>query len=544
MLHPRWLMLPTVLLMSLGCVHVNDSQGMTSVTVTGQYRDPGTGTLKPTRYCWAEVYDLTTGTLADSGYLGATGQGTFSYLNGDAVQVRIYTRVEVPDGASFTLRGSVKSATLASSYANADAFNAIGDMSLTSSVGSGSTLTLVAEPDAAQTDMAFNAADQLVAFGVGMNTLQPGIKLPNLHAFFSSSYGYTGYPTVMKNPANAVLQQPSGRAIFALPVAGNISGAANTNDDLGDDAVLLEAYSHLLFADHSLQETGASALSYLRRDNDDQWVDRDIQSEPTIAFATGYGDFLACAFRSLDGAANPERITDTYVSSGGAATSSTYDLSAHATARTPNQGEFYRGAVAISLWQSWRVALGGTTTGLRTLWDATARNAQPHEYLNATLGAYPTYLLGVKNLLGPTSASWTNTLFQLGLESVQDPTPAYFASGALWTNVAALPYATSGGFPTYVPASNINFDRNQAASFTFTQAATGPRTLTVTTPSAGLIVDLLATDGLFDQVLATSSTNGVLNYTALPAGTYAVRIRVDYLRTYPNGTANWTLSIQ
>ncbi|MBI3131866.1 MAG: hypothetical protein HYZ13_11120 [Acidobacteria bacterium] len=538
----RWLILPSALLLSLGCVSVKDTPSSASLSVTGLYRDPSTGTLKPTRYCWAEVYDLTTGTVADNGYLSASGQGTFSYTAGNSLQVRIFSRVEVPDGANFTLRGSVKSSTLAGSYATADAFNAVSDMNLTSTVGSGSSISLIAEPDAAQTDMAFNAVDQMVAFGLGMKTIQPGIRLPNLHAFFSPSYQVTEYPTVLRNGGGQVLQQPSGRAIFALRVAGDISGAAGTNDDLGDDAVLLEAYSHLLFADHSLQETGASALSYLRRDNDDQWVDRDIQSEPSIAFATGYGDFLACAFRSLDGATNPQRIEDTYTSSGGVFSTATYDLSAHATARAANQGEFYRGAVAISLWQTWRVALGGSTSALQALWDATARS-QSGEYLNAPLGAYPTYLLGVKNLFGPASANWTNTLFQLGLESVQDPTPAYFASGALWTTTAVLPYATAGSFPTYVPSAGINFDRNQAATFVFTHGG-GPRTLTVTTPSAGLVVDLIATDGLYDQAVATSGANGVITYASLAAGTYAVRVRVDYLRSYPNGTANWTLSIQ
>lgn len=540
MFRPRWLLLPLALLPFLGCVRVDD-EGTATVAVTGQYRDPGTGALKPTRYCWAEVYDATTGTVTDQGYLSATGQGSFSYPEGDSVQVRIYARLEVPDGAGFTLRGSVKAGTLASSYATADAFNAVADATLTSTVGSGASLTLTAEPDANQSDGAFNAADQLVAFGLGMKAILPGLKLPNLHAFYSATTG-TDYPRVVKSGSNQVLTQSSGRAIFALPVAANASGAANTNTDLPDDAVLLEAYSHLLFADHGLQETGASTLSYLRRDNDDQWVDRPFQSEPTIAFATGFGDFLAGAFRSLDGAANPERITDTYVNGSGAPASTTFDLSRHDQfARVLGQGEFYRGSVAISLWQTWRVALGGSLSGLQTLWDATARS-QAGEYLNAPLGAYPTYLLGVKNLLGSGSAAWSNTLFQLGLEDVPDPSPAYFASGALWTPVAALPFSTSGSFPTFVPASNIYFDRNQAASFAFTHGG-GPLTITLSTPSPGLVLDLLDGSGLLDQTVATGTANGVLNYGSLPAGAYAVRARVDYYGTYGNGTAGWTLAI-
>lgn len=542
MLRARFILMPAALLLGLGCVQINN-QGTQSLSVMGQYRDPGTNLLKPTRYCWAEVYDLTTGTVADSGYLGADGQGTFRAPEGDTLQVRIFARVEVPEGASFTLRGSVKGASLAATYADVDTFNAVADASVTSSAGTGTSLTLVAEPDAAQTHQAFNAADQLVALGKGIQAFQPGLKLPNLHAFFTSSTNVTGYPLVVRNGSHQVLTQPSGRAIFALPVAGNASGVANSNNDLGDDAVLLEAYSHLLFADHSLQETGASALSYLRRDNDDQWVDRPFQSEPTIAFATGFGDFLAAACRSLDGASNPHLITDTFVNGSGAAASSTFDLTHHGQfARVTNQGEFYRGSVAISLWQTWRVALGGSNAALQTLWAATAQNTTTYEFLKTPFAGYPSYLLGLKNLLGPASLNWNNTLFQLSQEDIQDPSSAYFLSGALWTPWGSLPQSTSGSFPVFTPASGINFDRNQAAAFTFLHGG-GPRTMTLSTTSPGLVLELFDTQGLYGQTVATSSGNGILNFTNLPAGTYGVRARVDYLRTYAAGTAPWTLTV-
>ncbi|HJV23312.1 MAG TPA: hypothetical protein VJ570_11475 [Holophagaceae bacterium] len=541
MFHPARLILPSALLLSLGCVHINDGAPMgTQITVAAKYRDPGTATLKPTRYCWTEVYDLTSGSLADSGYLDANGLGTFVYPEGDSIQVRVYARVEVPDGSGFTLRGSVKPHALAASYATTDAFNAVEDATLTSFPGTGTTLALTAEPDAFQTNQAFNAADQLVAFGQGMKVMQPGFQLPNLHVFFSSTYATTGYPTVVKTAGNQVLQQASGRAIFALPVAGNASGAAGSNNDLGDDAVLLEAYGHLLFADHSLQASGASALSYLRRDNDDQWVDRMYPSEPTIAFATGFGDFLAAACRSLDGAASPQLITDTKVDNGGSAATATFDLSRHDQfSRSPNQGEFYRGSVAISLWQTWQVALGGTPGGLQTLWNATARS-QSGEYLNAPLGAYPTYLLGLKNLLGPASAAWTNTLFQLGQEDVQDPSPAYFASGALWTPASALPFATSGSFPTY--AAGYSFDRDQASTFTFPGG--GNRTVTLSTTAPSLVLEILDSQGWYRGTVATPGSNGTIVLTGLPAGTFAARVRVNPVVAYADGTAPWSLTIQ
>ncbi len=545
MFRPRWLILPSLLLLSLGCVNVKDSGTLTTVTVTGQYRDPGTGTLKPTRYCWAEVYDVNTGGITDSGYLGANGQGTFAYPSGDSVQVLIYARVEVPDGSSFTLRGSVKNAALAASYSNAAAFNAVADVSLSSVAGSGSSLTLTAEPDSAQTDQAFNAADQMVVLGQGLKALQSGIRLPNLHAFFTPSRNTTGYPQAVLDGSHQVLQQSSGRAIFALPVAGNATGAASTNNDLTDDAVLLEAYSHLLFADYSLYETGSSPLSYLRRDNEDVSVERDFQSEPTLAFATGYADFLACAFRSLDGATNPQLITDTQISAGGSATTYTFDLSNHAQfARVTNQGEFYRGSVAISLWQSWKVALGGGVPALQTLWDATARN-QPGEYLNAPLGAYPTYLLGLKNLLGPASANWSNTLFQLGLEDVQDPTPAYFASTALWTTAPGLPFLATGSLTTYAPATGIYTDRDQAVSYRFTHPG-GALTIQMT-PTGGqdFFLELIGPDGVLDMnttpPVGAPPVRTITKGAAFPAGTYVARIRAGY--TTATGTAGYSLSV-
>lgn len=545
MASPRLLALLPLLLLAPACTVVHDDTGggTTQVSLQGLYRDPGSSTTRATRYCWAEVYDANSGAVVADGYLDGNGQGTFTAATRAPLQVRIFARVEVPgSGADFTLRGSVKAGTLPASFVSASDFNALADVSVTSTVGSGTSVTLIAEADAQQRAGAFNAADQLVAFGNGLRTLEPGLKLPNLHAFFSSSGNATSYPTVARSGSGAPLVQPSGRAIFALPVAGNASGAASTNNDLGDDAVLLEAYSHLLTADRSYPADASTAGTILRRDNDDAWVDRDLPSEPSIAFATGYGDFLAGAFRALDGAANPERITDTYVSSGGGAASATFDLSRHDQfTRLTGRGEFYRGSVAISLWQTWRNALGGGTTGLQTLWAATLRN-QAGEFLNAPLGAYPTYLVGLRSLVGSSSLAWSNTLFELGQEDVPNPDAAYFASNALWVNEAVLPFTVNGSLTAYAPSANIYYDWDQATTFRFVHGG-GARTLQVT-PTGGqdVFLELIGPGGVVDQSLnAQGVGTRTLSYTNLPAGTYGVRVRVGY--TTANATASYTLTV-
>lgn len=545
MASPRLFALLPLLLLAPACTVVEDGgkAGTLPVSVEALYRDPGTGALKPARYCWAEVLDANAGVVAAEGYLDASGQGLFNAPYGVPLQVRVFARVEVPGpGADFTLRGSVKATTLPGSFASVAAFNALADVNVTSTVGTGTSITLVAEPDAQQRAGAFNAVDQMVVLGQGIRRIEPGLKLPNLHAFYTSTGNGTGYPQLALDGAGAPLRQTSGRAVFALPVAGNASGAASTNNDLGDDAVLLEAYTHLLLADGSYPEDGSSDGSVIRRDNDDAWVDRDLPSEPSIAFATGFGDFLTGALRALDGAANPERITDTYVSSGGGAASATFDLTRHDQfSRLAGQGEFYRGSVAISLWQTWRNVLAGDLPGLQTLWGATLRTGSG-EYLNAPLGAYPTYLAGLRNLWGGASLTWSNTLFQLGQEDVPNPDTAYFAGNTLWIQEPVLPFTVTGSLVAYAPSANIYYDRNQASTFRFVHAG-GARTLQVT-PTGGqdVFLELLGATGVVARsVNAQGVGTRTLSYTNLPAGTYGVRVRVGY--TTANATAGYTLTV-
>ena len=544
---PRLLALLPLLLLAPACtvVHNDTPNGTTSLSVQGLYRKPATGATRPTRYCWAEVYDLNAGTVAADGYLDGNGQRAFTVPAGIPLQVRIYARVEVPGTApDFTLRGSVKNAALPASFTDTNTFNALQDVSVTSDAGSGSSVSVTAEADAQQRAGAFNAVDQMVAFGNGMHALEPSLKLPNLHAFFTSTGNGTAYPILAYDGTSHPLVQASGRAVFTLPIAGNASGAASTNNDLGDDAVLLEAYSHLLTADRSYPADGSGPGSILRRDNDDAWVDRDVQSEPTIAFTDGFCDFLVGAFRALDRASAPERITDTYVASNGSAAISTFDLSRHDQfTRVAGQGEFYRGSVAISLWQIWHnYALGGgTTLGIQALWGATLRN-QSGEYLNAPLGAYPTYLVGLRSLLGASSPGWSAALFELSQEDVPNPDAAYFAGNTLWIQEPVLPFTATGSLVAYAPSANLYYDRNQAATYRFVHGG-GPRTLQVT-PTGGqdVFLELIGPAGVVAQSLNSQGVGArTLSFTTLAAGTYGVRVRVGY--TTANATASYTLTV-
>jgi hypothetical protein len=548
-------MIPLALLpLVLACTSSTTTDGTSYVNVTlqGQYqdRDPATGTVtvKPIRYGYAELVDAGSGQTLASGYLGANGVAYGSVEAGRSFYLRISAAVEVPDaaGTGVVLRGSVKNAALPASFANLAAFDAIPDVTVTSdtvSAGSSGTLAVTAIQDAQQRAASFNAADQMVTYALGVRAVEPGLKLPNLHAFWTNTTESTGVPAAVRLPGNLTLTK-NGRAVFALPVAGDNSLAANANSDLYDDGELLQAYAHQLFGPYSYPETGASAGSIIRNDTDTGTNDRSVQSEASMAFQAGFCDFLSGAFRKLNGDPNPQRLVDSYISSGGTATYAAFDLTRHDQfSRVAGQGEFYRGSVAISLWNTWNIALGGSTPSLQTLWTATLSQDPNGGYLNTQLGCYPTYLVGLRTALGFASTAWNNTLTQLSLEDVPNPDATYFAGTALWTPVSTTPFSDSGGFPTY--ASGIAFERNQAKAYRFYHGG-GARTITLSTSSPGLVLDLIDSVGLYGQATANTGANGVLNYTLaspLPAGYYLVRVRIDPFVAYANGTANWSLSI-
>lgn len=511
----------------------------------------GATTLRPARYCWAEVRDVASNALLASGYLGSDGTGSVSVPRGLQIYVRVYAQYQVPcaDPNSFFLRGSVKNAPLPGTLDMA-AFAAIPAWDVTSGAFLADTDGTLSVTALASNRIAgaFNIADQAVTFAAGIRDMSGSttLRLPNLHTFWTTSPALADqartYPALARGSGNTYLVTDSGRAVFTHAVYGLGTGAANTETDEWDDGVLQETFAHLLFADASYKADGSSSLSLLRRDNDNAWVGRIVRSESAAAFVDGFSDFLAAALR------NDSRILDSYVDGAGMAQVDAFDLADHTYVPAAAKGEFSRGSVAVSLWGIWKNAgiFNGTQAGLQTMWNAANPALTPNDYEfgKTPLACYPTYLTGLKRLAGLAAA--TPLANELALENVGngvDPTSTiYLNSPALWT-LSPLPINTSGTFSTNRAALGYFYDQDTARAFRFVQGSTGPRTLTLSTPGPGLLMELFDTFGLLNWAEATSTTNGVLNVASLPAGTYVVRVRVDPIRTYASGSLPYTLAV-
>jgi len=506
----------------------------------------GATALKPIRYGWAEVRDASTQTVVASGYLGSDGTGAVSIPQGLSVYLQVYAQYQVPsaDPSSPFLRGSVKNAPEPATYLTGTAFSAIPDWSVTSSpvlVNQAGTLAVTALASN-RIAGAFNIADQAVTFGAAVRDMDASttLRLPNLHTFWTTSTTAADqqrtYPAVLQSSATAILTS-GGRAIFTHQVYGQGSGAANTETDEWDDGVLQETFARLLFADYSFKPDGSSSLSMLRRDNDNVWVDRAVQSESTAAFAAGFSDFLSAAVR------NNGQILDSYVDAGGAAQVDVFDLTDHSYVPAAAKGEFARGSIAVSLWGLWKNVLGGGSAGLNTLWAAVrSTTAYPNgtgEYEQATLGCYPTYLQGVASRV--TSTTWTAALNELALELVANPDATYFNSSALWQTVS-LPFSGAGTLQTYAASANLYYDQNQSQAWRFVHLG-GARTLTMT-PTGGqdFYLELIGPGGwVAGSYSSPAGSTRTLNLTNLPAGTYVARVRAG--ATTATGTYGYNLSI-
>ncbi|HJV39492.1 MAG TPA: hypothetical protein VJ528_11680 [Geothrix sp.] len=523
------------------------------ITLQAQFEKPtltsaglGATTLRPARYCWAEVRDASSGSLLASGYLGSDGTGRTTVPKGLQVYVQVFADYQVPcaDPASFFMRGSVRNAPLPATALTNAAFDALPEWSVTSS-------TFLADRDGtlavtARTSNriagAFNIADQAVTFGAAVRDMDGSttLRLPDLHTFWTTSTNAADqqrtYPAVLTGSGSTILVSGQSRALFGHQVYGQGSGAANTETDEWDDGVLQESFARLLFADYSFKPDGSSSLSLLRRDNDNVWVDRGVQSESTAAFVAGFSDFLAGAVR------NNSQILDSYVDGAGVARVDVFDLTDHAYVPAAAKGEFARGSVAVSLWGLWKNVLGGGSTGLNTLWAAVRSTAAyPNgtgEYEQATLGCYPTYLQGVASRT--TAATWQSALNELALESVPSPDATYFNTDALWLTVS-LPLATSGSLQTYAPSLGYYYDRNQSQAWRFVHPG-GARTITMT-PTSGqdFYLELIGPGGWVAGSYSNPGTTRTLTFSNLPAGTYVARVRAG--ATTATGTNTYSISV-
>ncbi len=529
----------------------NDGPSTVSVTVQGQYEKrtlsasgfSATLTTLPTRYAYAQVVNSSSGRVEAAGTLGSDGTRTFGIPKGITFYVALYAIVEIPNSpanSGFYFYGGVKKALPASTYASAEAFNQVALWSTTSAdnvANSSGSLVLRALESTGEAG-AFAIADQLATFALGTLQLEPGLQLPELYAFWGPGTTSTYPSAAFATNGTTLLTQSAalgGRVIFQQGVRYAAPTAADRGADAYNDAVLLESFSRMLFADDSLAYGNGSYGTIVRRDNDNGFVMPTDASEPAIAFVNGFSTFLSCAFRN-----DPSF----YELPSGGGLPTVFHLDQHTGFTPAGGGEFYSGSVARTLWGIWKNAaiFNGSQSGLKTMWSATIPTtaSQSFEYGNTPLACYPTYLTGLKRLAGAAAALPIGN--ELVLENVGnglDPTSSiYLNSPALWT-LAATPFTQSGTFPTY--AAGWAFDWNQAQAFRFTHGG-GPRTLTLSTSGAGLVLELFDSIGLLRQTTASSNGNGVINLPSLAAGTYVVRARVDPYVISPNGTINYTLA--
>jgi len=556
---PIWRVLTGLfgLLLMAACGGGGSNGGSSTVTVSvqGQYEKrilsasgfSTTVAILPTRYSYAQVVNSSSGQVEASGVLDAAGTGAFSVPKGITFYVALYATTEVPttSGGGFYFYGEAKKALPATSYASADAFNQITTWVTTSADASANTsgnLTLRALESTGEAG-AFAIADQMTTFALGMRNLEPTLQLPELYAFWTTGALDTAYPTAAMGPSGTtVLTQSStlgGRAIFQHTVRYAAPGAADRGADAYNDSALQEAFARLLFADDSLAYGNGTYGTIVRRDNDNGFVLPADASEPAIAFVSGFSSFLSSAFRNDPASYN--------IPAGGGLPT-VFRLDQHTGFTPTGGGEFYPGSVARTLWGIWKDPgiFSGSQTGLQTMWKATnpAFTPNSYEFGNTPLACYPTYLTGLKRLAGVAAA--TPLVNELNLENVgngTDPTSSIYLEGpTLWT-VSPLPINASGSFSTSWPALGYFYDQDTAQAFRFVQGSTGPRTLTLTTPGTGLLMELFDTFGLLTWAEASSGGNGVINRASLPAGTYVVRVRVDPLRTYTNGTISYGLTV-
>lgn len=547
-----WLFaIPLVLL--VGCTSVSNDggsgpSGTVRVTIQGQFEKRaltstgfGASSILPIRHTYAEVRQVSGNTLLASGYMGSDGTAFVDVAPGTKLYATIFAEYEVPGGSGtndFFMRGGV----INQPFDTTTGFSVNDEWSVTSenlTVNTSGTLTITATTST-RIAGAFNINDQMLTQGLKLSSLEPSLRLPSLFTYWSTNanpiHQQRGYPQVLKSGTQIVTN--AGRAVFTQSLNGLQGGPAFSETDEWDDGVIQEVSAHMLFADYSLKSDGSSSLSLLRRDNDNTYVSRYFQSESTVGFVGGFCDFLAGALRN-----NPV-LLDSYLDSNGAQQVETFDLSRHDQVDSPQRSEFTRGSVAASLWGIWKNSMTGDTTALTTLWQAVRSNTfladGTGEFNNATLACYPSYLLGVKSRVASTV--WSSAVTQLAFETIPEPTPAYFATNALWQTRASLPFTVTGSLQTYIPGSKIYYDRNQSQAYRFTQSFTGSRTITMT-PTGGqdFWVEVIGPGGVWADSIGGALGTRTLTTGSLPVGVYVVRVKVG--NTTTTGSFGYTLSV-
>ena len=561
--HPwSWMMAVPILLLTACTGGIGDdySEETVRVTLQGRYEKRtlsssgfGAITTLPTRYCWAEVWRSGGSSPISYGNLGTDGIGWVDVPRGISYYVVVRADITVPNtsGGGFYMHGSVKQGALQASYTSGTAFNQVQTwsmQSLTQVANGDMTLPLLARENPVNADGdagPFAIVDQMATFAEKTRALEPNLTMPDLHAFWNVGNTSTAYPTAALDAQNNVLLQPAttpatepapgdSRPIYQHRIRYAAPTALDRGADAYNDSLLQETFARLFFSS-----------GIIRSDNDpNAYISPTIPSESTIAFASGFGNFLSCAYR------DNAYLYD--LSSTGVPT--TWRLDQHQAPTTG--GEFQGNAIARSLWGIYRnnSIFTNPQTGLQTIWDATNPSVVNlnYEFGNAVLGCYPTYLVGLTRMVGTQGGlAAANALrSELALENIGDgfdvtvPAGSYYSTSALWISTSVLPYSHSEALRTYNTSTYgvIAYDRDQAQTYRFNYDGQ-PRTITLTTTSPGLLVELMDSQGYLTYATAPGAQN-TITLTGRPAGFYAARVRIDPYVSYTGADATYTLTIQ
>lgn len=554
----KWFSLAALLALGVGCIGPSGTQNGSEVEVTIQASfekkvlTPSgfSGVVtKPARYCYAEIRQSSPDQLFASGYLSSEGTGSTFVPQGMKFYVQVFAEVAVPATASNStfFHGSVRDGLApmpGSDYATRVQALAGSPRWWVATEDYTADRSLSVPVLARSSGGAFNIADQMSSFGLKVRDTEPALRLPSLHAYWTNgalaSSQYLLYPTVISDEArNLVYQESAGpnnetRAVFTASFHGQQGGVPDAETDEFDDAVLQKSFFRLLFANRSLKADGSDWASLLRRDNDNMYVSPYLQSESTAAFVAGACDFLSGA------TLGDSRLMDSYNDGSGVFRVETFDLALHNQIDSTQRGVFTRGSIAASLWGMYRNSLGGGASGLQVLWGALRSNVSlsdgTGEYNGATLGCYPSYLLGVKSRI--SGSQWSSVLGELLQESIPEPTQAYFNGSTLYLPLA-VGQTTTGSVQTY--DDGWNMDRNQSQAYRFAQNTTASRTITlIPSGTQELFLEVLGPGGLWG---ARYSAPYSLTLPNLPTGYYAVRVRAGDA-TNATTTATFSLSVQ
>jgi|GEM_PF-2296975 len=562
--HPWYWAMALPLVLVTACTGVdNGSVNTVNISVQAQYekRDLGptgfgSATPRPARYAYVELRRDSDGSLLDQVELDANGVGPAQIPKGVDVFAVLYADVvtPAPSGTGFLMYGNVKRAVPSSHFATADALNAVPTWYTTSPVfnaTSSGTITLKALESTSEAG-AFAIADQMVEFALAMGQLEPTLTLPNIHTFWNTGT-VTTYPTSDATATTTgVLQYPK----TDRPMLVNEIRFGTPWNDAYNDSLLLETFAHSLFAYGSYWSTDAQGTQFgslVRSDGDPAKIDPFISSESTMAFASGFGNFLSCAIRNDPNLYSMDATSDTLPNQ--------WRIDQHQMPTTG--GEFFGSSVARSMWGIWKngSVFNGSQAGLTTMWNATIPSVvnQAFEFGNAPLGCYPTYLVGLTRLAATQGGNVAGNAIraELALENVGNgygdvtvPGDPYYTTNPanpldnLWITNSTLPLSLSGTLRTYDSSvyGLIAYDQDQSQAFRIYHDGTD-RTITLNTSSSGLLVELFDSLGYLANGKAPGSTN-TISLAGIVAGNYVVRVRLDPSKSFTGADAAYTLTVQ